>query len=612
MGLDSSDRPARAGRRGYTDAEKDAFFRAVERLGSRKAAARELGVNANTSLAWVPPCGRVSGARYGQEKKDEFFTVLDRLGRVSAAARQVGVNVQTAFKWAEQARVAGVDALAPGTRTGRLWREPTAEAKEEFFTTLTRVGSVTLAARRLGLNPRACSKWARAAGIASVHPGIARRAEFARLRAAGYSLKEAATAAGVSQMSARKWERETSPGSERVTTASGQVPGYNEKMTATATEEPLTGLPNVTLALAGQASTTTGLTGPGRPVAPRASLEVTIEALEKPISTRYLCLREREEIAHLLREGASVRGIARALGRSASSISREITRHEHPSLGYQPFTAHRASVAARARFKPSKLKESGRLREYVKKKLGLRWSPEQISNTLVMEFPDDETMRVSTETIYQSLYVQARGGLKLEVANALRSGRTHRKPHRSNAERTPRFRDPMINISERPAIVEDRAVPGHWEGDLITGAYNRSAIGTLVERTTRYVMLVHLPHDHEADTVRDGLIKTMSTLPAHLRGSLTWDQGSEMATHKAFQIATGIDVYFCNPHSPWERGSNENTNGLLRQYFPKSTDLSVHSEEDLEYVAQELNNRPRKTLNWKTPAQALRDLIDTN
>ena len=221
-------------------------------------------------------------------------------------------------------------------------------------------------------------------------------------------------------------------------------------------------------------------------------------------------------------------------------------------------------------------------------------------------------MRVSAETIYQALYVQARGALKREVAAALRTGRTRRKPHRRPDQRTARFVDEMVMISERPAEIEDRAVPGHWEGDLIMGAGNASAIVTLVERAARYVMLGHLPGGHTAEEVRDVLVDLITTLPAHLRGSLTWDQGAEMAAHKQFTVATGVPVYFCDPHSPWQRGSNENTNGLLRQYFPKGTDLSVHGPEDLEHVAQELNGRPRQTLGWDNPAERLRDLLTAN
>ena len=334
-----------------------------------------------------------------------------------------------------------------------------------------------------------------------------------------------------------------------------------------------------------------------------------IAALEKPIDPRYLSVQEREKIRDMAAAGATQRAIAAALDRSPSTISREISRNSIPNLGYRPYAAHRTAAARRPRPKESKLSVEGPLRRYLKDKLLLRWSPEQISNTLVEEFPDNPEMRVSPETIYQALYVQARGGLKREIQAALRTGRTRRKPHRTGEQRTPRFVDPMIMISERPPEIEDRAVPGHWEGDLITGAYNQSAIATLVERTTRYVMLVHLPNDHTAETVRDGLVTTMATLPEHLRGSLTWDQGAEMATHRSFTLATDMPVYFCDPASPWQRGSNENTNGLLRQYFPKGTDLSVHTAEDLAEVAESLNNRPRKKLDFRTPNEALAALL---
>ena len=213
------------------------------------------------------------------------------------------------------------------------------------------------------------------------------------------------------------------------------------------------------------------------------------------------------------------------------------------------------------------------------------------------------------ETSYQALYVQGRGELRRELTRALRTGRTVRKPCRSSEQRRPRFTAPMVMISDRPAEADDRAVPGHWEGDLIIGGGGTSAIGTLVERTTRFVMLVHLPASHDADTVRDGLMSTIATLPEHLTRSLTWDQGSEMSRHHEFSIATGIPVYFCDPHSPWQRGTNENTNGLLRQYFPKGSDLSIHSAEHLAAVAAQLNRRPRKTLGWDTPAERLTMLL---
>ncbi|MFF7637084.1 IS30 family transposase [Kitasatospora sp. NPDC008050] len=338
--------------------------------------------------------------------------------------------------------------------------------------------------------------------------------------------------------------------------------------------------------------------------------EPSAAALEAELHPRFLTVAERELIADMRREGCSLRAIGRALHRPASTVKREIDARSADGV-YRPHQAQRAWAKSRSRPKDSKLAQEGALRDFVAGKLQERWSPEQICHALLMEFPNDESMRVSPETIYQAIYVQARGGLRREVALALRTGRTRRKPHRSPEQRTRRFVDEMVMISERPAEVEDRAVPGHWEGDLIVGPRSESAIVTLVERSTRYVMLGHLPGGHTAEEVRDVLVPLIQTLPEHLRGSLTWDQGCEMAAHKQFTVATGVPVYFCDPHSPWQRGSNENTNGLLRQYFPKSTDLSVHSPEDLEHVAQQLNGRPRKTLGWRTPAERLRDLLTT-
>jgi transposase, IS30 family len=334
----------------------------------------------------------------------------------------------------------------------------------------------------------------------------------------------------------------------------------------------------------------------------------SLAAVEADLHPRFLTVIERELIADLHRAGQSLRAIGRALGRPASTVKRELDARSVDGV-YRPHRAQRGWAASRARAKESKLAQAGPLRDYVVGKLQLRWSPEQICHALVEEFGDDEGMRVSPETVYQAIYVQARGGLRREVAAALRTGRTRRKPHARPDQRTPRFVDEMVMISERPADVEDRAVPGHWEGDLIVGTRSESAIVTLVERSTRYVMLGHLPGGHTAEEVRDVLVALIATLPEHLRGSLTWDQGCEMAAHKQFTVATGVPVYFCDPHSPWQRGSNENTNGLLRQYFPKGTDLSVHTPADLEHVAQQLNGRPRKTLGWKTPAERLRDLL---
>ncbi|MFD4428665.1 IS30 family transposase [Nocardia sp. NPDC058497] len=326
------------------------------------------------------------------------------------------------------------------------------------------------------------------------------------------------------------------------------------------------------------------------------------------IDARYLSQTDRVAIADGLAVNLSLTAIAAGIGKHKSTVSREVRAHRVQGR-YLPYRAHQVASAARARPKQSKLVSNQALRAEVADKLAQRFSPEQIAARLRKDFPDDESMRVSHETIYQALYFQARGGLKREVAQALRTGRARRRPQRAPNQRTPRFVDDMVMISDRPAEVADRAVPGHWEGDLIMGAGNSSAIGTLVERSTRYTMLVHLPGGHDAETVRDALIATISTLPGHLRGSLTWDQGCEMARHKQFSMATDMAVYFCDPHSPWQRGTNENTNGLLRQYFPKGTDLSVFGPADLEHVAQELNGRPRKTLDWDNPAERLRDLL---
>ncbi|XVX22049.1 IS30 family transposase [Actinomycetota bacterium] len=409
------------------------------------------------------------------------------------------------------------------------------------------------------------------------HPG---RAEFARLRAGGLSRSEAAAAVGIHQRTAWDWDRGVRRAKGVRVYPDGRRVDYRDG--------------SVTM---GDVTTT-----------PAPSFE----ALERKLHPRYLTLQERERIADLRVQKKSLRAIGQALARPTSTVKREIDAYADADGRYRAHDAHRAATEARARPRAAKLAQDGPLRDYVVEKLAERWSPEQIHNGLIREHPGDESMRVATETIYQAIYLQARGGLRREVAQALRTGRTARKPHRRRDQRQARFVDPMVMISDRPPEIEDRAVPGHWEGDLIMGKDNASAIATLVERTTRYVMLAHLPGGrHDAATVRDALVETMLTLPQHLRGSLTWDQGAEMARHKTFTIATGAPVYFCNPHSPWERGSNENTNGLLRQYFPKGTDLSLYSRADLEYVAQQLNGRPRKTLDWDKPAERLRDLLLT-
>jgi len=350
-----------------------------------------------------------------------------------------------------------------------------------------------------------------------------------------------------------------------------------------------------------------------------------------------------------------VREVARRLGRSPSTISRELRRNAATRSGrldYRATTAQWHAVRRARRPKPAKLAVNDELRRYVQDRLagvvqgsdgvavggpdvawigrrrGRRrdrrwarsWSPEQISNRLCLDFPDDESMRVSHEAIYQSLFVQGRGALKRELTACLRTGRTLRVPRARARGRGKGFVTDEVMISQRPAEAADRAVPGHWEGDLILGLRS-SAIGTLVERTSRFTMLVHLPPmdgrdaprikngpaltGHGAEAVRDAITEAIVTLPEQLRRSLTWDQGAEMAQHARLRIDTGLEVYFCDPQSPWQRGTNENTNGLLRQYFPRGTDLARHSAEDLTAVAAALNTRPRKTLAWKTPAEVL-------
>jgi transposase, IS30 family len=328
-------------------------------------------------------------------------------------------------------------------------------------------------------------------------------------------------------------------------------------------------------------------------------------------SGRYLSFSEREEIALGRAAGVGIRRIARQLGRSPSTVSREMARG---CLTRRPRGRYRASVAqARAeqrarRPKPSKLALNPVLQAHVQQELLEGWSPEQIAGRLIQQFPDDEHMRISHEAIYQALFVQGRGGLRRELTACLRTGRALRRPQRRTDGRRERIKDKVM-ISERPAEADDRAVPGHWEGDLILGAGGTTAIGTLVERSTRFVMLLHLPDDHRAETVRDAIVDKITTLPLALRRSLTWDQGTELARHTEITLAADLPIYFCDPHSPWQRGTNENTNGLLRQYFPKGADLATYPADHLDAVAAQLNGRPRKTLGFKTPAEELARLL---
>jgi transposase, IS30 family len=407
---------------------------------------------------------------------------------------------------------------------------------------------------------------------------------FWRARIAGLSIEEAAAAAGVSSTGAERWIAE----------AGGMIPAD----------------------------------------------------LDGPPGGRYLSLAEREEIAHGWSAGWSRAEIAARIGRHPATVGRELRRNQtvrrprreprpdgtpHPPgptpgsnrgrdrpqyerLRYRAVLAQAKAEQRARRPKPTRLSRHPDLLEQVRAGLVARWSPEQISRTLRGNYPDRPEMWVSHETIYQELYVQSRGQLRRELTRSLRTGRALRRPRRLPDQRRERRIRDKVMISERPAEAADRAVPGHWEGDLIIGKDSGSAIGTLVERSTRFCLLLHLPPTpdgvtHSAAQVRDAMIPAMTILPEALRRSLTWDQGIEMARHTEITVALDLPVYFCDPHSPWQRGSNENTNGLLRQYFPKGTNLSRHSAAHLAQVAAELNARPRKTLNWASPAAAMAQLL---
>lgn len=386
--------------------------------------------------------------------------------------------------------------------------------------------------------------------------------------------------------------------------------------------------------------------------------------MSQPVSGKYLSFAEREEIGLLRAQDVGVREIARRIGRSPSTVSRELARNAATRSGQLEYRASvaqwKAELVAR-RPKPAKLVIHQPLRQYVQDRLEgkihdadgreiagprqapfkgrnkphrgdrkwvIGWSPEQIANRLRIDYPDDQSMRISHEAIYQALYIQGRGALKRELVSCLRTGRALRVPRARAQAKAWAHVSEEVMISNRPAEVEDRAVPGHWEGDLIIGL-NRSAIGTLVERSSRFTMLVHLPREkgygltprtkngpalagYGAITMANALQRTVATLPTQLWQSLTWDRGKELSDHARFTIKSGVKVFFADPHSPWQRGTNENTNGLLRQYFPKGTDLSRWSDREIQAVAHALNTRPRKTLGWKTPVEALNDYLKSN
>jgi IS30 family transposase len=389
-------------------------------------------------------------------------------------------------------------------------------------------------------------------------PQAEKREQFARLIAQGFSNSEACRIVGINRRTGKRWRH-----GRTITTRDGRKLHY-------------------------------------APV-------VGAGAVRREISPRYLSEDERVRIADLRRAGAGVRAIAEQTGRSPSTISRELRRNRDPGSGqYRPFTAHKLAARRRARRRPGKIAADPVLRQFVQERLEKRWSPEQISQALRREFPDEPARHVVHETIYQAVYRPGLGGLSRELpARVLRTRRRRRRRHRRPGERRPNGIIAMAMLDQRPAEAAGRKESGHWEGDLITGASNRSAIGTLVDRASRYTILLHLPGRHTAEAVRDALTAAMAVLPPRLRQSLTWDQGKEMALHTEISATLGMPVYFCDKASPWQRPSNENTNGLLRQYFPKGSDLRAHGPDELAAVAAELNGRPRKTLGWDTPAARL-------
>jgi len=390
-------------------------------------------------------------------------------------------------------------------------------------------------------------------GVPGRSPETAKREQFARLIAQGVGNSEACRIVGVNRRTGTRWRYGRS-----ITSSSGR----------------------------------------------RLDYPAVVTTRKQEISARYLSEDERVLIADRHGRGETVRSIAAVLGRSPSTISREVRRNRDPVSGeYRPFTAQRLAAGRRARPRKGKLARDPVLAEFVQTGLRKRWSPEQICHELSREFPEDPDRQLVHETVYQAIYRPDLGGLARDLPR-LRTGRRRRKPRRRPDARRAGSLVDMTMIDQRPAEAEDRSVPGHWEGDLITGAANRSAIGTLVERCSRLVILLHLPAGrHTADVVRDALVEAMSRLPEHQRRSLTWDQGKEMALHGEIATALGMPVFFCEKSSPWQRPSNENTNGLLRQYFPKGTDLRGHDADELAAVAAELNSRPRKTLGWDTPAE---------
>ena len=590
--------------------------------------------------------------------RERFWLLLDEGWAASVAARRVGVHHATGCRWVKAAglvgrpgrRPRGVSAVVtPDGRLPSAWardvgvfeldeaRAKVVETRAKVVELVSQGSTIAAAARAVGLSRASAASYVRAVGIkpwspaqrAAVRAGVkaAEKAEAARVRqmaidqvvalvADGSTLVAAASRVGVSVSTTRRWVRDAG-----VQVGVGVRPeikaqfwglwsrGYSVGEAARRVGvHPSTGdrwVKAVNMDC-GLEYGPPGRVTPGQPVVVGETVEVIID-MDAPPGHR-LSAQEREQIA-LCRAGKmTIRATAKLLGRPPSTISREIRRNKHANGIYRGLDAHQAAWTRARRPKPSKLAQPGRLREYVDAGLKKRLSPEQIAHRIELDHPDDLEMRVCHETIYQAVYVQARGGLKREIEQALRRGRAYRQPQRREGERRSRIKD-MTPIDQRPAHVENRKLPGHWEGDLIIGKNGASAAATVVERTSRILMVGHLKDDHTAQTVRQSLAPSLKALPDQMRHSLTWDQGSEMACHLQLADDADIKIYFADPHSPWQRGTNENTNGLLRQYMPKGTDLSIFSPQDLQAIADELNNRPRKVLGWLTPLEVYNLLL---
>src|SRR5699024_4304239 len=443
-----------------------------------------LGFQSSLQHSEVQRCVMVERPRgkanpqYKAKEREAFFRRLDRGGTIRAVAAELGLSVDSCYRWRREAQVA--------TPRGKN-RSYSAEEKAEFFRRLELVGNVSQVAKELGFVRVTCYKWAHAAGIFTGRDTRAQRARFRDLRAGGLSRAGAAKRVGVDKRTAQDWDKGITQITGGRLYPDGRVVRYNKAAILKNVKNP-------------------------RDTYTRGA-RVDLARLETVIDARYLCLNEREQIHDLYRQGESMRAIGRTLGRSASTISRKLARNTATPVGYLPYAAHRLAASRRPRVRERKLASEGGLRSYVAQKLTTKWSPEQISHRLMKDFPDDHSMRASTETIYQAIYAQGSLALPRQLKTAMRQGRTIRKPRRDPAQRTSRFTQPLVPIAQRPPEVEDRTVPGHWEGDLIIGKMGRSAIGTMVERSSRAVSLIHLPHDHTAETVRDGLIDTVNKMP---------------------------------------------------------------------------------------------------